>query len=88
MTVSIASILGSGFCTVFVNRLHRRHFMTASFLLLMALFVITGAVYYGAAHTSAAPVTVFCVAVCHFFFNFGQKTRLPPVRGAAVGTDK
>lgn len=75
LTVSIASIAGSACCTLFINRLHRRRFLTTSFLLLMVLFIITGAVYYGVGHTSAAPVTVVCVAICHFFFNFGA---LPP----------
>lgn len=74
LTVSIASIAGSACCTFFINRLHRRHFLTASFLLLMVLFLITGGVYYGVAHTSAAPVTVVCVAICHFFFNFGANS--------------
>lgn len=73
LTVSIASIAGSLCCTAFINRLHRRHFLTWSFLLLMVLFGITGGVYYGVAHTSGAPATVFCVAVCHFFFNFGKQ---------------
>lgn len=72
LTVSIASIAGSACCTFFINRLHRRHFLTASFLLLGVLFLITGGVYYGVAHTPAAPVTVVCVAICHFFFNFGE----------------
>ncbi|KAF3764771.1 MFS general substrate transporter [Cryphonectria parasitica EP155] len=74
ITVSIASILGSICCTIFINRFHRRHFLTASFLLLTVLFIITGGVYYGVAHTNAAPVTVVCVAICHFFFNFGANS--------------
>lgn len=74
LTVSIASIAGSACCTFFINRIHRRHFLTASFLLLGALFLITGGVYYGVAHTAGAPVTVVCVAVCHFFFNFGESS--------------
>lgn len=78
LTVSIASIAGSGCCTFFINRLHRRHFLTTSFLLLGVLFIITGAVYYGVAHTSAAPATVVCVAICHFFFNFGKTLPPPP----------
>lgn len=79
LTVSIASIAGGLCCTAFVDRLHRRHFLTWSFLLLMVLFIITGGVYYGVAHTSGAPATVICVAICHFFFNFGKKDprRLP-----------
>lgn len=74
LTVSIASIAGSAACTLFINRFHRRHFLTASFLLLMVLFLVTGGVYFGVAHTSAAPATVVCVAVCHFFFNFGANS--------------
>ncbi|PSR90435.1 major facilitator superfamily domain-containing protein [Coniella lustricola] len=74
VTVSIASILGSICCTIFIERLHRRHFLTTSFMLLMVLFIITGGVYYGVAHTSAAPVTIVCVAICHFFFNFGANS--------------
>lgn len=45
----------------------------------MVLFLITGGVYYGVAHTSAAPVTVVCVAICHFFFNFGTFTLYSPL---------
>lgn len=78
VTVSIASILGSLCCTFFINRFNRRHFLTSSFLLLMALFIITGGIYYGVAHTNAAPLTVVCVAICHFFFNFGMPS-LPPI---------
>lgn len=81
LTVSIASITGSVCCVAFINRLHRRHFLTWSFLLLMVLFLITGAVYYGVAHTSRAAVTVILVAVCHFFFNFGLSTPWPPPIG-------
>lgn len=72
LTVSIASIAGSA-CFVFaVNRLPRRQWLTVSFLLLAVLFVITGGVYYGVAHNEGAPATVVLVAICHFFFNFGQ----------------
>lgn len=72
LTVSIASIAGSA-CFIFAaNRLPRRQFLTVSFLLLMVLFVITGGVYYGVAHTAGAPAIVVCVAICHFFFNFGE----------------
>lgn len=45
-------------------------------MLLMVLFIITGGVYYGVAHTAAAPVAVVCVAICHFFFNFGKSSRI------------
>lgn len=44
VTVSIASILGTACYTFAANRLHRRRFLTASFLLLMILFLITGGV--------------------------------------------
>lgn len=40
----------------------------------MVLFLLTGGVYYGVAHTRAAPATVVCVAICHFFFNFGANS--------------
>lgn len=71
LTVSIASIAGSAACTLFINRLHRRHFLTWSFLLLMVLFLITGGVFFSVAFTDYAGATVICVAICHFFFNFG-----------------
>ncbi|KAK2611044.1 hypothetical protein N8I77_004426 [Diaporthe amygdali] len=74
LTVSIASIAGTACYTFAANRLHRRNFLTVSFLLLMVLFLITGGVYYGVAHTPSAPATVVCVAICHFFFNFGANT--------------
>lgn len=44
VTVSIASIAGTACYTFAANRLHRRQFLTASFLLLMVLFLITGGV--------------------------------------------
>lgn len=77
LTVSLASIAGSACCTAFINRFHRRHFLTWSFVLLMVLFVITGGVYYAVAHTSRAAITVVLVAVCHFFFNFGKLSQCP-----------
>lgn len=52
----------------------RRQWLTTSFVALAALFIAAGAVYYGAAHTRAAPATVALVAVCHFAFNFGANT--------------
>lgn len=76
LTVSLASIAGSACCTAFINRFHRRHFLTWSFVLLMVLFVITGGVYYAVAHTSRAAITVVLVAVCHFF-NFGKLSQCP-----------
>lgn len=88
LTVSIASIAGSACCTWFINRLHRRRFLTTSFLLLGVLFVITGVVYYGVAHTSAAPATVVCVAICHFFFNFGRATSPLPLSAFLFGPQK
>ncbi len=73
LTVSIASIAGSA-CFVFAaNRIPRRQWLTTSFFILMVLFLVTGGVYYGVAHTNAAPATVVCVAICHFMFNFGQQ---------------
>jgi hypothetical protein len=44
VTVSIASILGTACYTFAANRLHRRRFLTTSFLLLMLLFLISGSV--------------------------------------------
>lgn len=72
LTVSIASIAGS-VCFIFANRIPRRQWLTASFLIL-ALFIITGAVYYRVNRSPAAPVTVVLVAVCHFLFNFCANT--------------
>lgn len=72
LTVSIASIAGSA-CFIFAaNRIRRRQWLTSSFFILMVLFLVTGGVYYGAAHTKAAPATVVLVAICHFMFNFGK----------------
>lgn len=74
LTVSISSIAG-GTCFLFcANRLPRKQWLTVSFLVLAALFVMTGAVYYGVAHTGYYPATVAMVAICHFTFNFGANT--------------
>ncbi|KAK0612953.1 inorganic phosphate transporter [Bombardia bombarda] len=74
LTVSIASIAGSG-CFIFAaNRIRRRQWLTTSFLILAVLFLITGGVYYAVAHRRGAPATVVLVAICHFVFNFGANT--------------
>lgn len=76
LTVSLSSIAGS-VCFIFAaNRFKRREWLTTSFLVLAAMFVVTGGVYYGVAHTTGAPATIVLVALCHFLFNFGKK---PPV---------
>lgn len=72
LTVSVASIAGSACFVVFANRIPRRQWLTASFLLLAGLFVITGCVYYGVHQQQGAPATVVFVAICHFMFNFGK----------------
>ncbi|KAJ9429228.1 major facilitator superfamily domain-containing protein [Fusarium oxysporum] len=47
LTVSLASIAGSACFVIFANRIPRRQWLTASFLVLAGFFVITGCVYYG-----------------------------------------
>ncbi|KAK4162088.1 putative inorganic phosphate transporter [Cladorrhinum sp. PSN259] len=74
LTVSLASIAGSACFVYFANRIPRRQWLTTSFLVLMILFLVTGGVYYGVAHTEGSPATVVCVAICHFVFNFGANT--------------
>lgn len=72
LTVSLSSLVGS-FCFVFAsNRFRRRGWLTTSFLVLAAMFVVTGGVYYGVNHSSGAPAAVVLVALCHFLFNFGR----------------
>lgn len=72
LTVSLTSIAGSG-CFIFAaNRFRRRQWLTTSFLVLTVMFMLTGGIYYGVAHTAAAPATVVMVALCHFCFNFGK----------------
>ncbi|KAM0242584.1 hypothetical protein ACHAPO_001005 [Fusarium lateritium] len=72
LTVSLASIAGSACFVVFANRIPRRQWLTASFLVLAGFFVITGCVYYGVHQKQGAPATVVCVAICHFMFNFAE----------------
>ncbi|KAG6171773.1 hypothetical protein E4U11_007852 [Claviceps purpurea] len=74
LTVSIASLAGSICFIVFANRLPRRHWLTASFLILAVFLLITGGVYYTVRRTAAAPATVVFVAIHHFVFNFGANT--------------
>ncbi|KAH8202646.1 hypothetical protein TruAng_003132 [Truncatella angustata] len=74
LTVSISSIAGSICFIYFANRLPRKQWLTISFLVLAALFIITGGVYYRVAYTNGAPATVTLVAICHFAFNFGANT--------------
>jgi PHS family inorganic phosphate transporter-like MFS transporter len=78
LTVSLASISGSACFIFFANRIHRRQWLTTSFIILTVLFLVTGGVYYGVAHKSAAPATVVCVAICHFMFKFGRQFHPPP----------
>lgn len=72
LTVSLASIAGSACFIFFANRIPRRQWLTASFLILAIFLIITGGVYYGVHRSSAAPATVVFVAICHFVFNFGM----------------
>lgn len=72
LTVSVASIAGSACFVVFANRIPRRLWLTASFLVLAFCFVITGCVYYGVHQQDGAPATIVFVAICHFMFNFGE----------------
>ncbi|KAK4682083.1 hypothetical protein QC764_113820 [Podospora pseudoanserina] len=74
LTVSLASIAGSACFVVFANRIPRREWLTASFGVLTVLFLVTGGLYYGVAHTERSWGTVVCVAICHFMFNFGANT--------------
>ena len=74
LTVSISSIAGSVCFIYFADRLPRRLWLAVSFLVLAVLFMATGCVYYGVAHTPGAPATVTLVAICHFAFNFGANT--------------
>ncbi|KAG5915523.1 hypothetical protein E4U42_008011 [Claviceps africana] len=74
LTVSIASVAGSICFILFANRLPRRQWLTASFLILAVFLLITGGVYYRVRQTAAAPATVVFVAINHFIFNFGANT--------------
>ena len=74
LTVSASSIAGSACFICFANRLPRRQWLATSFLVLSVLFMATGGVYFGVAHTRGAPATVALVAICHFAFNFGANT--------------
>ncbi|OAA79985.1 phosphate transporter [Akanthomyces lecanii RCEF 1005] len=74
LTVSLASIAGSLCFIIFANRIPRRQWLTASFVILAVLFMVTGGVYYSVHRDSAAAATVVCVAICHFLFNFGANT--------------
>ncbi|KAK7432567.1 hypothetical protein QQZ08_000774 [Neonectria magnoliae] len=74
LTVSLASISGSACFVIFANRIPRRLWLTASFLVLTLFFVVTGCVYYGVHQKPGAPATVVFVAICHFMFNFGANT--------------
>ncbi|POR36490.1 Putative acetate kinase [Tolypocladium paradoxum] len=74
LTVSVASIAGSVCFIFFANRIPRRQWLTASFLVLAVFFVVTGGVYYRVNRSPAAPATVVFVALCHFMFNFGANT--------------
>ncbi|TQV95934.1 phosphate transporter [Cordyceps javanica] len=74
LTVSLASIAGSLCFIIFANRIPRRQWLTASFIILAVVFIITGGVYYSVHRDNAAAATVVCVAICHFLFNFGANT--------------
>jgi MFS transporter, PHS family, inorganic phosphate transporter len=72
LTVSLASVAGSACYVAFAHRIRRKQWLTASFFVLAALFVITGAVYYKVNRSPAAPTTIVFVAICHFMFNLGK----------------
>lgn len=74
LSVSLSSIAGSTCFIFFANRLSRKNWLTTSFLVLAVLFIITGGVYYGVAHTKYYPATVAMISICHFAFNFGANT--------------
>ncbi|KAG6008964.1 hypothetical protein E4U21_003516 [Claviceps maximensis] len=74
LTVSIASLAGSFSFILFANRLPRRQWLTASFLILAVFLLITGGVYYTVRRTAAAPATVVFAAIYHFILNFGANT--------------
>ncbi|KAG6006315.1 hypothetical protein E4U43_000456 [Claviceps pusilla] len=74
LTVSIASLAGSVCFILLANRLPRRQWLTASFLILAVFLLVTGGVYYTVRRTAAAPATVVFVAIHHFLFNFGANT--------------
>ncbi|KAK6865696.1 MFS general substrate transporter [Apiospora arundinis] len=74
LTVSLSSIAGSTCFIFFANQLSRKNWLTSSFLVLAVLFIITGGVYYGVAHTGYYPATVAMISICHFAFNFGANT--------------
>ncbi|KAK0640297.1 Repressible high-affinity phosphate permease [Lasiodiplodia hormozganensis] len=74
ITVSIGSILGS---TVFVmagDYLPRRHAMTFSFVVLGALFLVTGGVIFATNDTGFHAVSIVLVGLIYFLFNLGANT--------------
>ena len=72
MTISLGSLVGSLFMIASINKLPRKGWLIASFLILAVLFMIMGASLraweFQRSHWGAV---AFYIA-CQFFFNFGE----------------
>lgn len=72
ITVCIGSLLGSIFFVLLADRIPRKHALIGSFILLAALFALTGITFFFVFHTDGYVVTIILVGFCYFVFNLGK----------------
>ncbi|KAJ9651276.1 hypothetical protein H2198_009430 [Neophaeococcomyces mojaviensis] len=71
---SIGALTGSAAMLYFIDKINRRKFQLGSFLVLAALFIITGATFQYTVQTSFHGVTIILFVLCVFVFYCGPNT--------------
>ncbi|EKG19616.1 Sugar transporter conserved site [Macrophomina phaseolina MS6] len=74
ITVSIGSILGSLVFILAGDYMPRRQAMTFSFIILAALFAVTGGVIFATNDTGFHSISIVLVGLIYFIFNLGANT--------------
>ena len=71
---SIGAILGAVLMLYFVDKFNRRKFQLGSFLILAALFIVTGATFSSTVETGFHGVTITLFVLCQLAFYCGPNT--------------
>ena len=80
LSILIGSLVGSIMTILAINRLDRRDFLVATFLVLAVLLCITGGTLLATFHTEDHAATIVLYALCQTIFSFGPNTLLFIVR--------